>query len=122
MKNVKNCFACFHAYDAEDCRYGEHVWRNAKDIMDASTVGRDANLVYEGVNTAISVANDLFCAVCWNSHHVICSMECFNSSYLFACVGLNNKQYCILNKQYTKEEYEALVPRIIEHMMKTGEW
>jgi hypothetical protein len=33
-----------------------------------------------------------------------------------------SKQYCILNKQYTKEEYEELVPKIIEHMKKTGEW
>jgi hypothetical protein len=31
-------------------------------------------------------------------------------------VGLRNKQYCILNKQYTKEEYEKMVPKIIEHM------
>ncbi|MDP3683664.1 MAG: hypothetical protein Q8S01_06990, partial [Ignavibacteria bacterium] len=44
------------------------------------------------------------------------SMECFDSSYLFACVGLKNKSYCILNKQYTKEEYEELVPKIIKHM------
>jgi ferredoxin len=29
---------------------------------------------------------------------------------------VRSKQYCILNKQYSKEEYEALVPRIIEHM------
>ena len=35
---------------------------------------------------------------------------------------MQQAQYCILNKQYTKEEYEALVPRIIEHMKKTGEW
>jgi len=27
-----------------------------------------------------------------------------------------------LNKQYTKEEYEKLVPKIIEHMKKTSEW
>jgi hypothetical protein len=27
-----------------------------------------------------------------------------------------------LNKQYTKEEYEELVPKIIEHMKKSGEW
>jgi len=31
-------------------------------------------------------------------------------------VGLRKKGYCILNKQYSKEEYEALVPRIISHM------
>src|SRR6185369_10692718 len=35
---------------------------------------------------------------------------------LFGCVALRNKQYCILNKQYSKEEYESLVPKIIEHM------
>ncbi|MFI5205883.1 MAG: hypothetical protein ACHQVK_02990 [Candidatus Paceibacterales bacterium] len=27
-----------------------------------------------------------------------------------------------MNKQYSKEDYEKLVPRIIEHMQKTGEW
>jgi hypothetical protein len=27
-----------------------------------------------------------------------------------------------LNKQYSKEEYDSLVPKIIEHMKKTGEW
>jgi len=40
------------------------------------------------------------------------------SNNLFWCVGLRNKSYCILNKQYTKDEYEKLVPKIIEHMMK----
>ena len=30
--------------------------------------------------------------------------------------------YCILNKQYTKKEYEELLPKIISHMEKTGEW
>jgi hypothetical protein len=31
-------------------------------------------------------------------------------------------RYCILNKQYSKEAYETLMPRIIAHMQKTGEW
>jgi hypothetical protein len=31
-------------------------------------------------------------------------------------VGLRSKQYCILNKQYSKEDYEAMVPKILEHM------
>ena len=52
------------------------------------------------------------------------SDNCLNNSRnCFGCIGLkNNDEYCILNKQYTKEEYETLVPKIIEHMMKTGEW
>ncbi len=43
-------------------------------------------------------------------------------SPLFGCVGIKNKKYCILNQQYSREEYETLVPRIIEHMRKMGEW
>lgn len=31
-------------------------------------------------------------------------------------------QYCVLNKQYSREEWERLVSRIIEHMQGTGEW
>jgi hypothetical protein len=44
------------------------------------------------------------------------------SSNLFGCIGLRGKEYCILNKQYTKEEYETLVPKIIEKMKADGEW
>jgi hypothetical protein len=36
-------------------------------------------------------------------------------------VGLRDKKYCILNKQYTKEEYEILVPIIIKKMKADGE-
>ena len=36
--------------------------------------------------------------------------------HCFGCVGFKHKQYCILNKQYTKEEYEKLVQKIIKQM------
>ena len=39
-----------------------------------------------------------------------------NISDCFACVGLKKKQYCIFNKQYSKEGYHALRKKIIEHM------
>ncbi len=54
-----------------------------------------------------------------NNTSVHYSDMCFSSSHLFLCIWLRNKSYCILNKQYTKEEYEILVPKIIEKMMKT---
>jgi len=40
----------------------------------------------------------------------------------FGCVALNRKQYCILNKQYSKAEYYDLAPKLIGHMKRTGEW
>jgi hypothetical protein len=35
---------------------------------------------------------------------------------------LAKKKYCILNKQYSLEEYKKLKEKIIEYMKKTGEW
>jgi len=40
---------------------------------------------------------------------------------MFGCASIRDKQYCILNKQYTREEYEKLVPQIIEKMQADGE-
>lgn len=48
--------------------------------------------------------------------------QCMGSSHCFLCTWLRNKSYCILNKEYTKEEYEVLVPKIIEKMISDGEW
>ena len=39
-----------------------------------------------------------------------------NCHNVFGCAYLRNAKYAILNKQYTKEEYEELVPKIIKHM------
>jgi hypothetical protein len=40
----------------------------------------------------------------------------------FGCVGLRKKANCILNKEYSKEEYQALKEKIITHMKQTGEY
>jgi len=46
---------------------------------------------------------------------------CHNSTHLFGCIGLKHKDYCILNKQYSKDEYFELIPKIIEKMKELGE-
>jgi len=56
------------------------------------------------------------------SNYIYYSDTCYNSKNLFGCVGLRNKEYCILNKQYTQEEYKRLVPKIIENMKKNKDW
>ncbi len=59
---------------------------------------------------------------CWKSKNMFYSNNCHNCEDCFGCVSLKRKQYCILNKQYSKEEYFQLRDKIIEHMKKTGEW
>ncbi len=47
---------------------------------------------------------------------------CFDCEDCFGCVGLKKKKYCILNKQYEKEEYEKLREKIILDMKNRGEY
>lgn len=58
----------------------------------------------------------------FNSSNVYYSDTCYNSKNLFGCCGLRNKQYCILNKQYTKEEYEKLILQLIKNMKESEDW
>ncbi len=122
IKHAKNCQNCFHCYDAEDNKYGVHIWRNAKDTMDCDTAGRGAELIYNAINSGIETSNQIATAVCWSSTFTEYSMFCFNCNNIFGSVGLRKKDYCILNKQYSKEEYEQLKQKIVEQMKEQGEY
>ncbi|NVN96913.1 zinc-ribbon domain containing protein [Candidatus Nomurabacteria bacterium] len=122
MKNVKNCKSCFHCYEAEDNKYGVHIWRNAKDTMDCDTAGRNVSLIYNSINAGIDNSNLICDALCWTCSNVSYSMYCFNSNNCFGCVGLRKKNYCILNKQYGKEEYENILNKIKSELKQKGEY
>ncbi len=114
IENSKNIINSFNIYNAENIKYSARG-ANGKDIMDVYGAG-DSELVYEGVAPSFKGSNAQFCITNRTSHNIQYSFLCSGSSNLFACIGLRNKSYCILNKQYTKEEYEELVPKIIKHM------
>lgn len=121
LTNCKNCEDCFDVNDSEDCKH-LIVGVECKDLMDCNNMYIKPELNYQtlGVIETYLVHYSLFV---FHSQNVLYSQFCFNSKDLFGCCGLRNqKQYCILNKQYSKKEYEELVPRIIQHMRSTGEW
>jgi hypothetical protein len=120
MANVKNNRNCFHSYDAEDNAYSVHVWRGAKDCMDCSTAGRGAELIYNSLNSGLEISNVICGSMCWGSQFMEYCVNCPNSNNCFGCVGLINGSYCILNKQYTKEEYKKLRAEIIAKMKQEG--
>src|SRR3989344_3686615 len=115
IMNTKNAKHCFDIYgDVEDSKYLVHVL-NVKDSYDMYG-GGIASLMYEGVDVGIEGAQVLFAVLAHSCLQTFYTYMCFNSKNLFGCVGMRSKQYCILNKQYSKEEYFELVPKIIEHM------
>jgi len=122
LTNSKNAKYCFDSRDLEDVKFGNQLF-NVKDSYDWDFVGAGSELCYEMVSSAYKMQN---CKFTMNSWEACCDMQyselCLNSKNLFGCIALRGKQYCILNKQYSKEEYEVLSKRIIKHMEETGEY
>ena len=117
----KNCNLCFDTIECSDCKYCAGLWLNAVDCFDCwwGDVFQ-TQLSYESVSIPLS-HTIAYSFNCWETNNVFYCFDCYYSSHLFACVGLRNKHYCILNKQYTKEEYDVLMSKIIEHMQAMGE-
>jgi len=88
-----------------------------EDCYDGYGIGAQASLMYDIVDTGLNESKVAFTIVVYESTNAYYCINCHACQDIFACIGLRNKQYCILNKQYTKEEYEKLVPQIIEKMI-----
>lgn len=120
----RNAKECFDSRQLEDCAYCYEVVNGAKDTYDFSMFGLNCELVYECNGGGYGMHQVLFSNHCWNNVSSLLYCEsCFPSVRdCFGCFGLRQAKYCIFNKQYTKEEYEVLVPKIIDHMRKSGEY
>lgn len=121
IRDSKNVFFVFNSYGSENVKFAYRA-ANAKDSMDVDYVASE--LTYEfSSGGALNGQNLKFTL---NGRPGLVNIEysiaCSSSNNLFGCMSLKSKQYCILNKQYTKEEYFELQEKIIKHMKKTGEW
>ena len=120
LYNAKKCKNCFDltGTDSENSKYNHFAGIGVKDCYDNYGTSK-LEESYETLATGFESAGNsryFFCNFIKGCHDLWYSYGCQNSSNLFACVGLRHKNYCILNKQYTKEEYEELIPKIIKHM------
>lgn len=116
LVEAKNCASCFDAINLEDCKYVVWGGFGMKDSMDGYGIGEQSELLYESVDAGISGSRMLGAIVVYGGHDIRYAYNCHGSSNVFGCTGLRSKSYCILNKQYSKEDYEALLPKIIQHI------
>ncbi len=114
--NVKNVRHGFTGFDSENVSHAIRFYE-IKDSADIYGSGNGAEFLYDGVNIGYK---DSLIRFSTNTYEGIRNATycdyCRTSQNIFGCVGLRNKQYYILNKPYSKEAYEALVPKIIAHM------
>ena len=119
--NSKNCQTCFDIKECEDCKYVNFSPKNKRSYDITFSAPGDVEFCNQMCSTT-SVQRCMAGFLVWFGGNVYYSEECHNCNDCFGCTGLKGKKYCILNKQYTAEEYPKMVARIIEHMQKTGEW
>ncbi len=120
IDHSRNCIECFDMTDSQDCRYVQ-VGVSVKDTYHCSNMYLKPELCYETLGT-IEAYNCAYCLYVFYSQNMLYCESCYYCHDCFGCSGLKRKQFCIFNKQYTKEEYEILVPKIIAHMQKNDEW
>ncbi|OGZ00941.1 MAG: hypothetical protein A2946_01375 [Candidatus Liptonbacteria bacterium RIFCSPLOWO2_01_FULL_53_13] len=116
--NSKNAKYCWRVKGVEDSKYCLNMLSGpVKDCYDYANWGGGSELIYEGLVCGDQTSNIKFSWNCFGgAKNIEYSIFCHGAADVFGCVSIRRKQYCILNKQYSKEEYEKLVPKIIEHM------
>ncbi len=115
-KNLKYCFDCNEVEDGKNLNWSLY-WENQYDT--------DFNYYSKNTLEQIScgtVNTILFSFATFESNHIYYCFNMHNCKDCFWCANMKNKQYCILNKQYTKEDYQKLVSKIIKYMQFTWEW
>ena len=118
IRNCKNALHCWNVEDLEDCKYCNDFFA-AKSCYDISNYGctQTNELLYECEGVGHGVFNVKFSKSCSGGcQNLEYCYECFKCEDCFGCTDMRNAQYCILNKQYTKETYFELKEKIVEQM------
>jgi len=118
-----DCNDCFYSfYVQEGCEHLRYCTgpEDNRESMDFFGGGRGA-YIYEssGVSFSNRVEFSMQCRYCLDTEY---SVECKNCEFCFGCFGLQNKKYCVFNKQYSEREYWPLVDKIKAEMLRNGEY
>lgn len=120
--DAEDCYYCFRGKGPRGCHYCLPFCHSQINCWD-STAGGAENCL-----EMVSGFRPRNCKFCESLRGGGYNMEyCINimgqAHDLFGCVGLKKpSEYCILNKQYSKDEYFDLKKRIIEKMKEDGEY
>ncbi|OGJ60781.1 hypothetical protein A3C37_02740 [Candidatus Peribacteria bacterium RIFCSPHIGHO2_02_FULL_53_20] len=118
--NCKNIVDGYDLKNCEDCRHCGTL-QGHRDAHDCNYALQATELSY---NSLTSYGHNILCCqgcMAISSNITYCD-NCFSCKDCFGCVGLKQHQYCILNKQYSENEYRMVRSQLVEHMRKTGEW
>ncbi len=118
IDNSKNIYNSYGVANSENIKYvflgaGASTIKDSQDLVYVGRVEESYEFILGG-----SGASRVICSFgcedgCKNLFY--CD-SCRGCSDCFGCVGLKKKQYCILNKQYSNQEYFEMIQKIKKHM------
>jgi len=104
VRNSKNCSYVMDGEDPIDCQDVNNMYFKAERCYNVMGSLQSNNCIV-----------GVFVMYCNDTNY---SDSCYNCVNCFGCVGLNKKNYFILNKGYSKEKYLELQKEIIEQLKK----
>ncbi len=111
--NSKNAHEVYFISDSENVKFCQLFFKGGvRNCYDFTSFGSTSEWVYEANWTGLNTSNVKFAVWNYRNHDTEYTFGCHGSGNLFGCVGLKKGEYCILNKQYSKEEYFNLVEKI----------
>ncbi|MEK7512708.1 MAG: hypothetical protein AAB601_00735, partial [Patescibacteria group bacterium] len=117
LYNCKNVHQSFEVVGGVDNKYCHVVNMGpTSNCYDYGDWGNNASLMYECVNCGENIANVRFSYGTWIGEDMEYCDVVIDSKHMFGCVCARKKEYCILNKRYSKDEYRSLRERIIRDM------
>jgi len=122
LNNCKNVHASFDCENVEQGKFLYQVVTGAKDVQDIYQYGLNLQQSYE---SAIVGENSYHLLFSYGGHTTSDLTYCWYAERCkncFGCVNISRAKHCILNRQYSPEEYEVTAGKLAEHMKKTGEW
>ena len=119
LTDCDKCFNVFTYENSQNCRNQLRGMNNRDCIDQMGIFGVTENSGSNSCcNDSYNIKHSSWSCARYSEYLDIC----YDVEYCFGCVGLRKKKYCILNKQYTKEEYEKLKSEIISDMEKIREY
>jgi len=118
IRDSKNAINCYSIKGGENLKYVQDAhFGGATDSYDFTSWGLNVSQLYECLVCGENLDQLKFCYNCYpECRELDYCIQMRRSKNCFGCVSLRDKQYCIFNKQYTKEEYFKLREQLIKHM------
>ncbi len=100
----KDCYLCHSMFESEQARYNLKGYWSVNSMYIVASYKCERCISCTNCHTCFECIESLNLKNCRN---VAFSFDCSGCSDCLFCYNLRNKQYCIGNKQYSREQFEA---------------